>query len=191
MNVALVVPVKSFAAAKGRLAGAVGDEERENLARTCATRVVGAGSPWAVYVVCDDDSTAEWAKSLGAHPVRQTAPGLNAAVADGIAAACADGMTHVVVSHADLPLATSYAHLVHPGEVTLVPDRHRDGTNVLALPAGAEFTFRYGPGSFAAHVESARLAGLPYRIVDDASLSLDLDTIDDLDELARRRTAAP
>ena len=191
MEVALVVPVKSFAAAKGRLAGAVTDGERENLARTCAARVVDAGSPWAVYVVCDDDSTAEWAESLGAHPVRQTEPGLNAAVASGVAAARENGAAHVVVSHADLPLATSFAHLVHPGEVTLVPDRHRDGTNVLALPADAEFGFRYGPGSFAAHVESAGQAGLPCRVVDDTSLSLDLDTADDLDELARRRTSAP
>ncbi|MEY4365515.1 MAG: 2-phospho-L-lactate guanylyltransferase [Actinomycetota bacterium] len=191
MEVALVVPVKSFAAAKGRLAGAITDGERENLARTCAARVVGAGSPWTVYVVCDDDATAEWAQSLGARPVRQTAPGLNAAVEIGVDAARAGGAGHVVVSHADLPLATSFAHLVHPGEVTLVPDRHRDGTNVLSLPAGANFAFRYGPGSFAAHVESARHAGLPCRIVDDASLSLDLDTADDLDELTRRRTRTP
>jgi len=191
MNVALVVPVKSFAAAKGRLAGVLDADAREALARRCAERVVAAGAPWPVYVVCDDEATRSWAVSAGARPVRQDSPGLNAAVACGVAAARQDGADHVVVSHADLPLATTYSHLVHSGEIVLVPDRHRDGTNVLSMPVDAGVEFRYGPGSMAAHVAAATATGLPHRIVEDTSLGLDLDTPEDLDELDRRRSTTP
>ncbi|MGA1363113.1 MAG: 2-phospho-L-lactate guanylyltransferase [Ilumatobacteraceae bacterium] len=191
MDVALVVPVKSFAAAKGRLAGVLDADARAALARRCAEQVVASGAPWSVYVVCDDDATRSWAESVGASPVQQDSPGLNAAVACGIAAARRDGAAHVVVSHADLPLATTFSHLVHRGEIVLVPDRHRDGTNVLSMPADARFGFCYGPGSLAAHVAAAAATGLPHRIVEDVQLGLDLDTLDDLDELDRRRTTTP
>ncbi|MEY3691366.1 MAG: 2-phospho-L-lactate guanylyltransferase [Actinomycetota bacterium] len=191
MKVALVVPVKSFAAAKGRLAGVLDADARAALARRCAEQVVASGAPWPVYVVCDDEPTRSWAVSVGARPVRQDSPGLNAAVACGVTAARNDGATHVVVSHADLPLVTTYSHLVHAGEIVLVPDRHRDGTNVLSMPVDARLEFRYGPGSLAAHLAAAAATGLPHRIIEDAQLGLDLDTLDDLDELDRRRTTTP
>ncbi len=36
-----------------------------------------------------------------------------------------------------------------------MPDRHDDGTNVIALPAALGFRFAYGPGSFRHHVAEA------------------------------------
>ena len=64
----------------------------------------------------------------------------------------------MIVAHADLPLATDLAWLADTDGVTLVPDRHRDGTNVLCVPAGAGFAPAYGAGSFRAHrAEAARL----------------------------------
>jgi 2-phospho-L-lactate guanylyltransferase (CobY/MobA/RfbA family) len=69
----------------------------------------------------------------------------------------------------------------------MVPDRHRDGTNVLAFPVISSFTTAYGPGSFDNHVRLAALAGLEHVVINDASLELDLDTADDLGELARRK----
>lgn len=191
MNVAVIVPVKSFTLAKGRLATALSDDERSMLARTCAERVVAAASPWPVYVVCDSADIANWAAGLGAHVVQQTEPGLNAAVSCGVAAATRDGAEHVVISHADLPLAVSFSHLVTEGTVSLVPDRRSDGTNVLSLPVRTSFGFAYGPGSYRTHVACADAAGLPHVTVIDDALGLDLDTVDDLEELERRRSTTP
>lgn len=188
MVAAVVVPVKSFAIAKGRLADTLTANERETLARDCATTVVGAAAPLAVYVVCDDDDVAGWALSLGARVVRCAVPGLDTAVAAGRDAARAEGADHLVVAHADLPLARDLARLVHPGRVVLVPDRHRDGTNVLSFPVDSPFHTAYGPGSFDNHLRIAASAGLAADIVEDEYLALDLDTADDLGELARRRT---
>ena len=65
--------------------------------------------------------------------------------------------------------------------MTLVPDRRRDGSNVLAVPTDAGFRFAYGAGSFARHrVEAARL-GMALRIVDDHALRWDVDLPTDLD----------
>lgn len=186
MLLAVIVPVKSFTVAKGRLASALDDSERETLARTCAERVVRAAAPSPVYVVCASNDIAGWAAALGARVVRQVSNGLNGAVHDGWRQAQADGADHVLVAHADLPLVTTFAHVPVEGEVTLVPDRHNDGTNVLSMPAGVDFVLHYGPGSFVAHLEEVNLRGLPHHVLHDDDLALDLDTADDLRELERR-----
>ena len=184
-----MIPVKAFGLAKGRLADSLTAEQRRDLSRSCAETVVAAASPWTTYVVCTDPDTAAWAEALGARAVIHERPGLDAAVTAGRAAARADGADHVVVAHADLPLARTFTGVPRPGRVSIVPDRHRDGTNVLAMPADCPMSTAYGPGSFSNHVELARAAGLEVDIIDDPDLALDLDTVADLDELARRRHA--
>jgi 2-phospho-L-lactate/phosphoenolpyruvate guanylyltransferase len=85
-----------------------------------------------------------------------------------------------VVAHADLPLATRLDWVADFPGVTLVPDRRLDGTNVLAVPTHAGFTFAYGPGSFARHRTVAQACGLPARIVRDDRLAWDVDLPADL-----------
>lgn len=182
-----MIPVKSFGLAKGRLADSLSADERRDLSRTCAETVVAAAAPWPVYVVCSDSETAQWAHSLGARVVLCEQPGLDTAVAAGRAAVRTDGLDHVVIAHADLPLARTFAGVPRAGRVSLVPDRHRDGTNVLSMPADSAMPTAYGPGSFANHLELARASGLEIDVIDDPDLSLDLDTVEDLGELSRRR----
>ena len=182
----MLVPVKAFAAAKVRLAPALDAGAREALARSMATRVVHAGLDAAlpVAVACDDDDVSAWAASLGASVVWTPGQGLNGAVAAGFVSLVADGFDEVVVVHADLPHATGLERVLGgAGAVTLVPDRHDDGTNVLVLPASAEgagFTFAYGPGSFARHVAEAERAGFDVRVLRLPDLQWDVDTPDDL-----------
>src|SRR6476619_2749538 len=167
---AVLVPVKAFAEAKLRLAPALTQPERQALARRMAAQVVSAAAPLPVAVVCDDAGVRAWAESVGARVVWRPGRGLNAAVQDGVAALARDGFDRVVVAHADLPLATSLAWVADGGGVTLIPDRHDDGTNAACVPATAGFRFAYGPGSFVRHtIEAARL-GLALRVVRDAAL---------------------
>ena len=188
MRLAVVIPVKSFTLAKGRLADTLTASQRSALAQSCAETVVRAALSLPTYVVCSDDVVASWAKALGAHIVDCQTPGLDIAVATGRSAAEADGADHIIVAHADLPLAVSFNHIAREGKVTLVPDRHRDGTNVLSFPINSSFTTAYGPGSCDNHIRLAIDAGLEYEIIVDNALALDLDTADDLSELARRET---
>lgn len=186
MRVAVVIPVKSFTLAKGRLSDTLTPAERETLATECATTVLRAASPLPAYVVCSDPVVAEWATSHGAHVVQCLTPGLDVAVAAGRDAAHADGCDHIVVAHADLPLARSFEHVAREGIVTMITDRHSDGTNVLSFPIASDFSTAYGPGSFENHKQIATNAHLHFEVLHDPDLELDLDTADDLTELHRR-----
>jgi 2-phospho-L-lactate guanylyltransferase len=183
---AVVIPVKAFHAAKGRLASALDPAARAALARSMAEGVVRAAAPLPVTVVCDDPEVATWARALGVTVAWTPGLGLDGAVEAGVGAVEATGATRIVVAHGDLPLARDLAGLAQPGEreptsITLVPDRHGDGTNVVVLPAGCGFRFAYGPGSFARHrVEGARL-GVAVHVVHDPHLGWDVDLPADLD----------
>ena|SRR5579871_4393931 len=180
---AVLVPVKRFAEAKVRLAPALGPAERAALARDMATAVLRAAAPLPVAVVCDDTEVAEWARTRGALVVWEPGRGLNGAVEAGVAQLSGAGVSRVVVAHGDLPRATGLAMIVEGDGVLLVPDRRRDGTNVVVVPSGAGFRFSYGPGSFERHVEEARRLGLPLSVLDDPSLAFDVDWPADLDML--------
>lgn len=185
----VVVPIKGFGTAKARLDGALDADARATLARQMAATVIAAAAPLPVLVVTDDDEVAAFAAGLGAEVLRQVGTGLNAAVSEGVAEVAARGQRRAVVAHADLPLAAGLASLadIDADDVVLVPDRHGDGTNVLVVPTTAGFTFRYGPGSFAAHRVEAERLGLAVRVVRDDDLGWDVDTPEDLDGLTRRR----
>lgn len=180
MRVAVLIPVKAFTAAKRRLSGVLSDEERRTLARWMAERVVTAAAPHPVFVVCDDEAVASWAEGVGATVLWRPAHGLNAAVGDGFATLSGKGFDTIVVSHSDLPLADDLGRLAEPGVATLVPDHRDDGTNVMAIPAGASIRFGYGAGSFRHHLGECRRLGLPTRVVRDPLLALDVDTPDEL-----------
>jgi len=154
-----------------------------------AAQVVKAAGSLAVRVVCDNDEVADWACSAGAEVLWIEAKGLNPAVTAAVGALEAEtgpgadgaGPGHVLIAHADLPHAETLAGLAEAGTVTIVPDRHLDGTNVMALPLGTGFEFHYGPGSFAAHCEEALRCGLDLRVRRVPALEFDVDTPDDFD----------
>lgn len=181
-SVAVVVPVKAFALAKVRLAPTLDPATRAELARAMAARVLRAARPLPVAVVCDDEEVRAWAERQGAEVVWTPDLGLNGAVEAGVAHLARRGVHQAIVAHADLPLAADLAWLAATAAdlVTLVPDRHRDGTNVACVPTGAGFRFAYGAGSFASHREEAARLGLIARLVPDERLGWDVDVAADL-----------
>ena len=180
LNVAVLVPVKAFAAAKLRLAPVLDPDARARLARTMAEQVLRAAGDLPVSVVCDDREVAGWAEARGASVVWAPGRGLNGAAEDGVAALAAKGATSVVVAHADLPMAADLGTVAGSPGVTLVPDRRNDGTNVACVPAAAGFRFAYGPGSFERHQAEAYRLDLPLRILHEPLLAWDVDGPDDL-----------
>lgn len=176
------MPVKAFADAKLRLAPALDASERATLARTMAEQVLAAARPLPVAVACDDDEVAEWAAGHDAAVIWTPGLGLNGAVQLGVGQLFEDGRERVIVAHGDLPRATRLARFDDGVEgITLVPDRHDDGTNVIVVTASAAtFTFAYGVGSFARHLAEADRIGAPVRVVRPPELQWDVDTPDDL-----------
>lgn len=176
------MPVKAFADAKVRLAPALPPWRRAALAQAMAERVLSAARGLSVAVVCDDAEVASWAAARGAIVLAEPGRGLNGAVEAGVDQLAAAGAHQVIVAHADLPFATDldWVSWFRVG-VTLVPDRRRDGTNVICVPTRAGFKFSYGPGSFDRHFAEARRLGLAVRVVNEPLLAWDVDVPGDLD----------
>ncbi len=185
----MLIPVKAFSEAKGRLHLTMSGPDRARLARTMADRVVRAAHPLPVAVVCDDTEVAQWARALGALVVWEPGRGLNGAVEAGVDHLVANGATQVTVAHGDLPRAHDLARVGEAAGITLVPDRYGNGTNVIALPAGTGFRFSYGPGSFARHRAEAERLGLPVHVLDRPDLAYDVDEPGDVEPVVS--AAAP
>jgi 2-phospho-L-lactate guanylyltransferase len=70
------------------------------------------------------------------------------------------------------------------GRVAVIPDRHGTGTNGLLLSPPDAIGPAFGPGSRERHVDLAQRRGMEVAVEELGSLALDLDTPDDLAELA-------
>jgi 2-phospho-L-lactate guanylyltransferase len=181
VRLAVLVPVKRFSAAKGRLAGVLGDAERAALAEWMASGVLHVVAEIPTFVACDDEEVARWAQRMGANIIWGPGLGLNSAVDDGVAHITASGYDHVLVSHADLAIPEALLDVAHAGHITLVPDRRRDGTNVMSFPATHPVRAAYGGGSFTRHLHQAlAMSTVAVDVRWDPELSLDLDTARDL-----------
>ncbi len=178
--VAVLVPVKAFRTAKVRLAPALPPDERAALARMMADGVLRAAHGLVTAVACDDAEVAAWAIQKGAIVAWTPGLGLNRAVERGVEQLADLGAEQVIVAHADLPLADDLRPVAEFAGVTLVPDRHNDGTNVVCIPARSGFQFAYGAGSFRRHQTEAAARGLPLRIARIPSLAWDVDVPADL-----------
>ena len=185
----VLVPIRSFDEAKSRLADMLCADERRELVQTMATTVVTAAHDLPVHVVTDDPNVIEWCGSVGAVALTPGVSGLNHSIAAAFAEVrrgLASTDARVIIAHADLPLAHDL-RVVDGRGVAVAPDRHRDGSNVMSIPASVDFEFAYGPGSFERHRLEAARHGLPFTVIDEPTLALDIDHPADLAELATRQ----
>jgi 2-phospho-L-lactate guanylyltransferase len=187
----VVVPVKTLARAKTRLAELPGSQRAE-LALAMALDAIGsvlhAGIAGVVVVTSDTDvDSALSARHGGRVLVVKDTPGggLNQAARSGIAAATRWKPAHgIAVLTADLPALRAHELAavlagVQPSEVIAVADTECTGTTLLAsrLPLLVEPSF--GVGSFARH-RAAGARGITTEA--GAGLRRDVDRLVDLDD---------
>lgn len=185
----MLVPVKAFTEAKQRLASVLDPDTRARLARWLADGVIRSVGDTPVFVVCDDQEVRAWAEGCGATALWTARLGLNGAVDDGVAAIDAAGFDHVVVSHADLPLPVGIVDQARADTATFVPDRERNGTNVMSFPVRSPISAQYGSGSFHRHLASATSMATEVRF--HHQLSIDIDTPSDLHHPLLREVLPP
>ena len=201
METVAVLPIKTFARAKHRLAEAVGAPDRQELAEAMATDVLEALAAVpeldAVVAVTAEPRAAAAAREAGAEVVHDPREaGQSAAATLGIEVALQRGATRALLVPGDCPALIPQevsALLASRAAVVIVPDRHGAGTNALLLSPPDAIAPSFGPGSFARHAARGRAVGIA--IAEVPSLGLDVDTPGDLAALraalAIRRGGAP
>ena len=176
---AIVVPLKHFDAAKGRLRLG-GIEEVSALARRLAEGVVRSCAPRPVIVLTESDEVSAFATELGVEVLVSDATDLNEAVQRAYEALSAR-YDQLVVVHGDLRSPGGLGQFDPGLGVTIVADHHGTGTNVLAVPTGVGFRFAYGADSAPRHRREAQRLGLDWRLIADSPWRFDVDEPEDLD----------
>jgi 2-phospho-L-lactate guanylyltransferase len=197
MRTLAILPVKSFGAAKQRLAPALGSGARQALAEAMFADVLDSlrrvEELDAVAVVTADPVADAAACGEGVLVLRDTAQaGQSAAASIGIAYAIAESFERALLVPGDTPLLDPgevASLLAAPRTVSIVPDRHGTGTNALVLSPPDAIAPSFGPGSLKRHVEAARVAGVSSPVAEIPTLMLDVDTGADLSALEAALTS--
>jgi 2-phospho-L-lactate guanylyltransferase len=198
-----IVPVKTLADAKQRLAGVLPLETRRRLMLVMLRDVLATLGRverlGPVLVVTPDAEVAELAQRCKARVLREgQARGHSAAAMAGFIHARVNGAVQALTLPADAPCVTpaevacllDAAAPVSP-RVVLAPSHDRDGTNaVLASPPDV-FPPSFGPGSFARHLANAEARRLECHVVELAGLARDVDEPRDLMGLIAAKRADP
>jgi 2-phospho-L-lactate guanylyltransferase len=183
-----VLPVKSFRAAKTRLAADLGVPQPE-LASEMADgvlRALCASALDAVLVVTRERAVMDLADAVGAEIVEEDElRGHSAAATLGVRRAIALGAERVLLAAGDCPLLTPadvdalLERHAGPG-VVILTDRHGTGTNGLLLCPPDAIAPSFGMGSRERHAELAHHAGAAWVVEDVPAFAYDVDTADDL-----------
>ncbi|HXW58819.1 MAG TPA: 2-phospho-L-lactate guanylyltransferase [Solirubrobacteraceae bacterium] len=211
MRTAAILPVKRLQQSKQRLRASIDERLRVQLVQAMAEDVLsalaGCDAIERTIVVTSEPHMSRFAAAQGALVVPDTAEeGQSAAVALGVAQACACGYARALCVPGDCPTldpdelselldedgTRATAARRPPPRAVIVPDRHDTGTNGLLLSPPDAISPSFGPGSCARHRALADAGGVVWRLRRPPSLLLDVDTGDDLDVLrARLAGSAP
>ncbi|MGE0628662.1 MAG: 2-phospho-L-lactate guanylyltransferase [Hyphomicrobiaceae bacterium] len=187
MNETIVIPFRGPRGAKSRLDAVLEDWVRESLAMSLfkhvLSEVIDAGCG-RVLVLTNSPEAASHAGICGVDVLRETTGSLNAALAYARKSLMSSGAERMAVIAADLPMLGSQDVIAlldaGAGGFAIAPDKGGSGTNAIAVPVRASFTFRYGHKSLAAHRKQASRLGLAEALVGEIGLAADLDEPHDL-----------
>jgi 2-phospho-L-lactate guanylyltransferase len=192
MTYRAIIPVKSLSEAKSRLATHLTLYQRENLVLDMLHHVLQAlresNVLEQVSVVSSDQRVLRQAQAWGAQAVVEEMPGHNAALHAAALQELAVGTSALLTIAADLPL-------LHPSDirvlvaqsavypVVLASSRDGTGTNAILVRPPLAIPYLFGENSLQRYQQAVRQWQLDSTIYHSIGLSLDIDTIDDLDDL--------
>lgn len=198
MTTTAVVPVKQLENAKQRLANVLSADERNALVRTMVEDVLGVLRASklvdGVLVVTRDPSVSELALSFGAEIMPEPEqPGLISAVTEAGKLLRSRGVDTMLFVPGDIPLlGTDELEVVLSGvgtsdkaEFVIVPASDLGGSNCVVCSPPDCMEFGFGEDSFRRHLAIARASGIEPVVAKLPGIGLDVDTVDDLIELAR------
>jgi 2-phospho-L-lactate/phosphoenolpyruvate guanylyltransferase len=190
----ILLPVKNLVKAKQRLESALDQSTRTELAQLMLSDVVAAIAAFAgdeVALATSDPFATELAGRFGFEVIRDES---NISETDAIEMATrtceARGVQSTLVIPADIPLIEAaelraiYQASPDAGSV-LVPSTDKRGTNAVLRRPASLFPLRFGNDSFTPHLSAAIATNKSCVVLSLPGVGLDIDTPEDLHELAR------
>jgi len=186
-----LIPVKTLSAAKSRLATHLTLLQREHLVLDMLQHVLQVLRESHIFesitVVSADQRVLDFAQTCGTQALREEMPGHNAALHAAALKKQVAGAALLTIA-ADLPLlhASDIHTLIEQSQrypVVLASSRDGTGTNALLIRPPLALPYLFGTNSLQRFQQAAKERHLSYTIYHSIGLSLDIDTIDDLDDL--------
>jgi 2-phospho-L-lactate guanylyltransferase len=196
-----LLPLKDFVDAKQRLSGVLAPHERRRLFQAMVEDVLTVLSQHhaidQTLIISDDPSASLLADRYNVEHLEEStlqARGLNGVIEAGAAYLAGRGIDSVMTVHGDLPLISteelqqlidSHMRLLDGEEcaVTIAPDNHGTGSNVLLCTPPQVISFHYGENSFQKHGAEAARRGVTLNVETLPGLACDIDNPADLNEL--------
>jgi 2-phospho-L-lactate guanylyltransferase len=196
MHGILLIPFKSLATAKQRLAEALDQRQRSQLAeamlRDVMTATAGVLGRIDVALVTGDSRAQAMAREFGFAIVEDTRNQSETAAIETATAWCEQhGYDTTIVVPADIPLITGdELHRVldaAPDEgAVFVPAYDRRGSNCILRRPAAIIPLRFGNDSFLPHCEAMKRTGKELIILEMPGIGLDIDNPHELELLVWR-----
>jgi 2-phospho-L-lactate guanylyltransferase len=189
----ILVPVKNLSSAKQRLAAALDQTARTELAQAMLYDVLTALHEWAnrpaVAVVSSDPYAAKVAEEYAFDVIPDPAnPGETGAIEMATRVCVESGADSTLVIPADIPLIQGWElgeilkHAPVEGSV-LVPAGDGRGTNAAFRRPANLFPLRFGNDSFLPHRAAAQATGKPCIVLNLPGTAVDVDNPEDLQQL--------
>ena len=192
MTYTALIPVKTLATAKSRLAPYLSQHQRESLVLDMLHHVLhvlldSSLLEW-VSVVSPDPRVLAQAKTWGAQTLMEEQKGHNAALHAAALREQATGATAILTISADLPLLCTSDILAlfeqsKQHQVVLGSSLDCSGTNAMLVRPPLALPYLFGPDSLHRYLDTTIQKHLSSVVLRRIGLAFDVDTVGDLREL--------
>ncbi len=186
-----IIPVKPLRRGKSRLASILSEADRTELNSILLQNTLLVLNEVSeidhTLVISRDPQALALARRYGARTLLENRDSnLNRALEFATSMIRRPAHRGILILPADLPLLSSLdvVRLLNsaqnPPVISIVPDRHKEGTNALLVSPPGLVRYSFGIGSFQRHCSAVALSGARLEVIESAAMGLDLDTPGDL-----------
>jgi len=183
-----IIPVKSTAISKSRLANQLGPRAREALVFSLLLKTIrtlkACLNPKDILIVSLDPDVERLAKLESLSFLKEIGSGLNSALHQATIWAAHHGFEAILISPLDLPFLSPediqaiIGLGVEERTMVIAPDRTYYGTNILLLNPPTDFRFCFGQESYKRHLKQSQSCGLKQKVFYSFGTYFDLDDYD-------------
>ena len=191
----VVIPIKPLATAKSRLSSVLSIEARRKLVIKLFQNTIIRLNNWdqigGILVISADSAYKNFIVDPGITFLNENqASGLNTSIRLAANYLIAQSVESMLVIHADMPYLNQkdLNRLLRIAEfpgLTIAPDHHGTGTNIMLVSPPDLIPFSYGENSYQKHIKSAQEIGARVNSLFSEALAFDIDLPVDLMRLTQ------